>query len=79
MSTLLEVEGMSKIFGGLVAVNELDFTVDRGSVVGLIGPNGAGKTTVFNCITGNYVPERGDFSTARASGAESRIPSWNSA
>ena len=56
MSTLLEVEGMSKIFGGLVAVNELDFTVDRGSVVGLIGPNGAGKTTVFNCITGNYVP-----------------------
>ena len=61
MSTLLEVEGMSKIFGGLVAVNELDFTVDRGSVVGLIGPNGAGKTTVFNCITGNYVPERGDI------------------
>ena len=61
MSMLLEVEGMSKIFGGLVAVNELDFTVDRGSVVGLIGPNGAGKTTVFNCITGNYVPERGDI------------------
>ena len=57
---LLEVEGMSKIFGGLVAVNDLDFTVEEGSVVGLIGPNGAGKTTVFNCITGNYVPERGD-------------------
>ena len=59
MSTLLEVEGMSKIFGGLVAVNELDFTVDRGSVVGLIGPNGAGKTTVFNLLTGVYVPTEG--------------------
>ncbi|MBO4297092.1 MAG: ABC transporter ATP-binding protein [Desulfovibrio sp.] len=57
---LLEVEGMSKFFGGLVAVNDLDFTVEEGAVVGLIGPNGAGKTTVFNCITGNYVPERGD-------------------
>lgn len=61
MSILLQVEGMTKIFGGLVAVNELDFTVERGSVVGLIGPNGAGKTTVFNCITGNYVPESGNI------------------
>ena len=53
---LLHVADMTKIFGGLVALNEVDFTVEKGAVVGLIGPNGAGKTTVFNCITGNYVP-----------------------
>lgn len=50
---------MTKIFGGLVAVNDLSFEVDKGNIVGLIGPNGAGKTTVFNCITGNYAPEEG--------------------
>ena len=61
MKNLLQVEGITKIFGGLVAVNELDFSVERGSVVGLIGPNGAGKTTVFNCITGNYTPESGNI------------------
>lgn len=59
--SLLDVDGISKVFGGLLAVNELSFTVDKGSVVGLIGPNGAGKTTVFNCITGNYTPESGDI------------------
>ncbi len=58
---LLHVADMTKIFGGLVALNEVDFTVEKGAVVGLIGPNGAGKTTVFNCITGNYVPESGDI------------------
>ncbi len=61
MSSLLEVASITKIFGGLVALNEVGFTVEKGSIVGLIGPNGAGKTTVFNCITGNYVPERGDI------------------
>ena len=59
--SLLEVASITKIFGGLVALNEVAFTVDKGSIVGLIGPNGAGKTTVFNCITCNYVPERGDI------------------
>ncbi len=59
--SLLHVRDITKIFGGLVALNEVDFSVDEGSVVGLIGPNGAGKTTVFNCITGNYVPENGDI------------------
>ena len=52
--SLLQLHEISKIFGGLIAINELSFSVEQGSVVGLIGPNGAGKTTVFNCITGNY-------------------------
>lgn len=56
---LLQLTDVTKIFGGLTAVNDLSFTVDKGSIVGLIGPNGAGKTTVFNCITGNYKPNLG--------------------
>ena len=60
--SLLELHEISKIFGGLIAINELSFSVEQGSVVGLIGPNGAGKTTVFNCITGNYRPEHGSIS-----------------
>ena len=59
--SLLELSDVTKVFGGLVAVNDLSFSVEEGSVVGLIGPNGAGKTTVFNCITGNYAPERGSI------------------
>ncbi|HLU83253.1 MAG TPA: branched-chain amino acid ABC transporter ATP-binding protein/permease, partial [Trueperaceae bacterium] len=49
---LLEVRGITRAFGGLTAVNDLSFTVERGAVIGLIGPNGAGKTTAFNLITG---------------------------
>jgi len=56
---LLEVEGLSKQFGGLAALSDVDFTVDRGEIVGLIGPNGAGKTTLFNLITGILEPSRG--------------------
>ncbi|MDR1857128.1 MAG: ABC transporter ATP-binding protein [Desulfovibrio sp.] len=59
--SLLAVREMTKAFGGLMAVNDLSFEVEQGSIVGMIGPNGAGKTTVFNCITGNYVPEAGDI------------------
>lgn len=59
--SLLRLEDVSKIFGGLIALTDLSFAVEEGSIVGLIGPNGAGKTTVFNCITGNYRPENGQI------------------
>ncbi|MGB9847035.1 MAG: ATP-binding cassette domain-containing protein, partial [Desulfotomaculales bacterium] len=48
---ILEVESVTRCFGGLVAVSRVSFSVRQGEIVGLIGPNGAGKTTVFNCIT----------------------------
>lgn len=58
---ILSLKDITKAFGGLIAVNDLSFDVEAGSIVGLIGPNGAGKTTVFNCITGNYRPEEGSI------------------
>jgi len=56
---LLLVEGVSKSFGGIAAVNHMSFTVNPGESVGLVGPNGAGKTTLFNCICGQLRPETG--------------------
>jgi branched-chain amino acid transport system ATP-binding protein len=56
---LLDAKGVTKRFGGLVAVSEIDFEIPRGSIVSLIGPNGAGKTTFFNMITGLYTPTAG--------------------
>jgi branched-chain amino acid transport system permease protein len=58
-SALLQVEQMSKRFGGLVAVNEVSFGVKAGEIVGLIGPNGAGKSTTFNLVTGLLRPSSG--------------------
>ena len=59
---VLTVEHLTMRFGGLVAVNDLSFSVGRGDITALIGPNGAGKTTVFNCITGFYKPTTGMMS-----------------
>jgi len=58
-SMLLEVNGLTKAFAGLVAVKEVDFTVQKGEILGLIGPNGAGKTTIFHLLTGYYTPTAG--------------------
>jgi branched-chain amino acid transport system ATP-binding protein len=58
-AVLLQVNGLRKEFGGLIAVNDVDFTVPERSIVSLIGPNGAGKTTFFNMLTGVYKPTAG--------------------
>jgi branched-chain amino acid transport system ATP-binding protein len=58
---LLETKGLTKYFGGLAAVSQLDMHVNQGEIVGLIGPNGAGKTTVFNLITGVLRPTKGEI------------------
>lgn len=57
--SLLEIENMTKRFGGLYAVNDVDISIDKGEIVGLIGPNGAGKTTLFRLISGFYKPTSG--------------------
>ena len=59
--SLLSLQNVTKKFGGLTAVNDVSFTVEESSIIGLIGPNGAGKTTVFNLITGNYEPLTGSI------------------
>lgn len=56
---LLEVEGLTKYFGGLAALKNVNFQVDEGELLGIIGPNGSGKTTAFNCISGFYSPTSG--------------------
>lgn len=56
---LLEVENLTKSFGGLIAVKNVSFNVDGGEIIGIIGPNGAGKTTFFNLVTGYLKPDSG--------------------
>jgi len=58
-NALLRVDGVSKSFGGIAAVNAVSMEVGRGESVGLVGPNGAGKTTLFNCVCGQLQPEHG--------------------
>lgn len=56
---LLVVDGVTKRFGGLTAVDDLSFAVEEGEILGFIGPNGAGKTTTFNCVMGTHEPTEG--------------------
>ena len=62
MSTtpILQIKGLTRHFGGLTAVNRLDFSVNKGELIGLIGPNGAGKTTLFNLLVGLSKPSAGE-------------------
>ena len=59
--TILEIRGLTKAFGGLVALNQADLAVETGKITAIIGPNGAGKTTLFNIIAGVYRPTSGDI------------------
>ncbi len=59
MNALLEVEHLNKHFGGLHAVKDVAFTVERGEIIGILGPNGAGKTTLYNLLTGFIAPDAG--------------------
>ena len=61
MTTLLAVKGVTKVFGGLTAVDSVDLEIAESSIASLIGPNGAGKTTLFNCLTGLHRPEAGEI------------------
>lgn len=61
MSTLLDVKGLTRQFGGVAAVNDVSFQVNKGDILGLIGPNGAGKSTTFNLITGFYKVSSGSI------------------
>ena len=69
---IIETSGVTMIFGGLVALDEVNFRVERGSITALIGPNGAGKTTFFDCLTGIYTPTRGDITFTADEGPSSR-------
>ncbi|PYO38286.1 MAG: ABC transporter ATP-binding protein [Candidatus Rokuibacteriota bacterium] len=62
MAVILEARGVTKRFGGLTALNTVDFEVEEGRIASIIGPNGAGKTTFFNVFTGIYVPDEGTVS-----------------
>ena len=64
MTPLLETRGLSKTFGGLKAVQQVDLRVDANRIVSVIGPNGAGKTTLFNCLSGIYRPDGGTITLA---------------
>jgi branched-chain amino acid transport system ATP-binding protein len=72
---LLELKGITKTFGGIIAVNKPDFQVNQGEILGLIGPNGAGKTTLFNIISGFFPPTSGEiiFKGEKIAGLEPHV------
>lgn len=72
--SLLEVKNLTRSFGGLTALSDVNFHVEEGEIVSLIGPNGAGKTTFFNCVTGIYSPTSGSI-TFREKGIAGLSPS----
>ena len=61
MSELIATQGLTKNFGGLIAVNQVDFHIKKGQATGLIGPNGSGKTTLFNLLSGYFPPTEGSI------------------
>ena len=71
---VLAVSGVSKRFGGLLALSDVDLCVNQGEIVGLIGPNGAGKTTLFNCMTSIYTPDEGAILLTNPSGRTHSLP-----
>ena len=71
---LLETANLSKAFGGLVAVSNVDLQIEEGEIRGIIGPNGSGKSTLYNLITGVYKPELGSRITFRGEDITSREP-----
>ncbi|MBN1499052.1 MAG: ABC transporter ATP-binding protein [Spirochaetes bacterium] len=73
MTHVLEVNNLSKHFGGLKAVDEVSLKVEKNQIVALIGPNGAGKTTFFNCITGMYKPTSGEIYIPSSAHRDSHI------
>ncbi len=75
MPALLDIQGLSKRFGGVQALEDVSLTVDAGETVGLIGPNGAGKTTLFNCITGIFRPSAGRVRFGDAGAGLAHMPS----
>ena len=82
MGTLLETRAITKRFGGLTALNKVDFQLEEAQIASIIGPNGAGKTTLFNVLTGIYHPEEGEATFKGRSFWDfvpTRSPPWGSA
>ena len=63
--TILDIQNLSMVFGGLRAIDHVSMHINQGEICALIGPNGAGKTTIFNCITGVYKPTEGSILISR--------------
>jgi len=73
MAEILTVKGLTMDFGGLRAIDSLDFHINKGEIMALIGPNGAGKTTFFNCITGICPPTKGDIFLITQDGRQHKL------
>lgn len=65
-TALLRVENLTKRFGGVIAIENINFDIEHEKIISIIGPNGAGKTTLFNCITGIYTPDEGSLTFGNA-------------